>query len=111
MSLFFPTAMTQSEQWKASWIFHSAPMAGPARVLQGARRLVVWRYLIPFFTLLFVLLSFRMPVLGAAVFILILLMFVGGCAGPTDIQGSCRQALAVAAGGWWTFPFSCGERG
>jgi len=22
--------------------------------------------------------------------------FVGGCAGPTDIQGSCRQALAVA---------------
>ena len=23
--------------------------------------------------------------------------FVGGCAGPTDIQGSCKQALAVAA--------------
>jgi hypothetical protein len=70
VSLFFATAMTQSEQWKASWIFHAAPMEDPARVLQGARRLVIWRYLIPFFMLLFVLLSFRMPVLGAAVFVL-----------------------------------------
>jgi len=70
VSLFFATAMTQSEQWKASWIFHSAPISDPARILQGARRLVVWRYLVPFFILLFVLLTFGMPVLGAATFVL-----------------------------------------
>jgi hypothetical protein len=70
VSLFFATAMTQSEQWKASWIFHAAPISDPARVLQGARRLVIWRYLIPFFALLFLLLSLKITVLGAAVFVL-----------------------------------------
>jgi ABC-2 type transport system permease protein len=70
VSLFFATAMSQSEQWKASWIFHAAPISDRARVLQGARRLVIWRYLIPFFGLLFILLSVRIPVLGAAVFVL-----------------------------------------
>jgi hypothetical protein len=70
VSLFFATAMTQSEQWKASWIFHAAPIGDPAMVLQGARRLVIWRYLLPFFLLLFVLLSLRIPILGAATFVL-----------------------------------------
>ncbi len=70
VSLFFATAMTQTEQWKASWLFYAAPLGDPSGVLRGARRLVVWRYLVPFFLLLFVLLSLAMPVLGAAVFIL-----------------------------------------
>ncbi|MFH1690917.1 MAG: hypothetical protein ABIE42_11910 [Candidatus Eisenbacteria bacterium] len=70
VSLFFATAMTQSEQWKASWVFFAAPIGNLARVLQGARRLVIWRYLVPFFILLFALLSLRMPVLGAAVFVM-----------------------------------------
>lgn len=70
VSLFFATAMTQSEQWKASWVFFAAPIGDLARVLKGARRLVIWRYLVPFFMLLFVLLSLKMPVLGAATFVL-----------------------------------------
>ena len=71
VSLFFASAMTQTEQWKASWLFYAAPLANPSGVLRGARRLVIWRYLIPFFLLLFVLLSLAMPVLGAATFVLI----------------------------------------
>lgn len=71
VSLFFASAMTQSEQWKAGWIFHAAPMKDPARVLQGARRLVVWRYLVPFFLLFLVLLSFPMTIAGSVVFVLI----------------------------------------
>jgi hypothetical protein len=71
VSLFFATAMTQTEQWKASWLFYAAPLTDPSGVLRGARRLVIWRYLIPFFLLLFVLLSLAMPVLGAATFVLI----------------------------------------
>ncbi len=70
VSLFFATAMTQTEQWKASWLFYAAPIGDPSGVLRGARRLVIWRYLLPFFLLLFVLLSLAMPVLGAAAFVL-----------------------------------------
>ncbi len=70
VSLFFATAMTQTEQWKASWLFYAAPLRDPSGVLRGARRLVVWRYLVPFFLLLFVLMSLAMPVLGAAFFVL-----------------------------------------
>lgn len=73
VSLFFASALTQSEEWKASWIFHVAPLGDASAVLQGARRLVVWRYLVPFFILLFVLLCFAMPVLGAATFVLMIL--------------------------------------
>jgi ABC-2 type transport system permease protein len=69
VSLFFASAMTQSEQWKAGWVFHAAPTADPARVLQGARRLVVWRYLVPFFIMLFLMLSVPMGPLGAFVFV------------------------------------------
>ncbi len=71
VSLFFATAMTQTEQWKASWLFYAAPLGDPSGVLRGARRLVIWRYLVPFFLLLFVLLSLAMPVLGAATFVLV----------------------------------------
>ncbi len=70
VSLFFATAMTQSEQWKASWVYFAAPVGNLAGVLQGARRLVVWRYLVPFYILLFALLSLRMPVVGAATFVM-----------------------------------------
>ena len=73
VSLFFAAAMTQTEQWKASWLFYAAPIGDPSGLLRGARRLVIWRYLIPFFILLFVLLSLAMPVLGAATFILMVL--------------------------------------
>ena len=71
VSLFFASAMTQTEQWKASWVFYAAPIGDASGVLRGARRLVIWRYLLPFFLLLFVLLSLAMPILGAATFVLI----------------------------------------
>lgn len=71
VSLFFASAMTQSDQWKAGWVFHTAPLADRAGVLQGARRLVVWRYLVPFFLLLFALMAVAVGPLGAAVFVLV----------------------------------------
>jgi hypothetical protein len=73
VSLFFASAMIQSEEWKASWIFHAAPLKDPSGVLQGARRLVIWRYLVPFFLLLYVLLAFAIGPLGAGVFVLMIL--------------------------------------
>jgi hypothetical protein len=73
VSLFFASAMAQSEQWRASWIFHAAPLGDPARLLRGARRLVLWRYLVPFFLLLLTLLSVAMPFLGAVTFVMLIL--------------------------------------
>ncbi len=71
MTLFFASAITQSDQWKASWVFFSAPLDNRVGLLVGARKLVIWRYLFPFFCLLLVLLSFAMPVSSAALYLFI----------------------------------------
>jgi hypothetical protein len=73
VSLFFASAMAQSEQWRASWVFHAAPLSDRALLLRGARRLVIWRYLVPFFLLLFVLLSLAMPARGALTLVMMIL--------------------------------------
>jgi ABC-2 type transport system permease protein len=73
VSLFFASAMIQSEEWKASWIFYTAPIADASSIVQGARRLVIWRYLVPFFLMLFVLLAIAIPPFDAAVFVLMIL--------------------------------------
>ncbi|MCD4690600.1 hypothetical protein K8S17_03985 [bacterium] len=71
ITLFFATAMTQSDQWKASWIFHAAPVRDRVALIIGARKLVIWRYLLPFFVILFVLLSFVIPPASAAIYLFI----------------------------------------
>ncbi len=71
VTLFFASAITQSDQWKASWVFFSAPLENRVGLLVGARKLVIWRYLFPFFCVLFVLLSFAMPVVSAALYLFI----------------------------------------
>ncbi len=74
ITLFFATGMTQSDQWKASWIFHAAPLRDPVGIIVGARKLVIWRYLVPFFIMLFVLLSLVIPPLSAAVYLTLTLI-------------------------------------
>jgi len=74
ITLFFATAMTQSDQWKASWIFHAAPVRDRVAIIVGARKLVIWRYLLPFFVVLLVLMSFVIPPASAAVYLLITLL-------------------------------------
>jgi len=71
VSLFFATAVTQSDEWKASWVFYASPVTRRAGVMIGARKLITFRYLLPFFALLFVLLSFRIPVASAALYMFI----------------------------------------
>jgi ABC-2 type transport system permease protein len=74
ITLFFATAMTQSDQWRASWIFHAAPVHDRVAIIVGARKLVIWRYLIPFFAILFLLLSVVIPPLSAAVYLFLTLL-------------------------------------
>jgi hypothetical protein len=74
LSFFFASTMTQSEQWKASWIFYTAPVHDRAELLTGARKLVVSGYIAPFFAVLLVLLTFAMGPVDAAVFALIVFL-------------------------------------
>jgi hypothetical protein len=71
ISFFFASAMTQTDQWRASWLFYAAPLADRSGLVVGARKVVIWRYLVPFFAGLFVLLSFTMPLLSAAAFVIV----------------------------------------
>jgi len=72
ITIFFATAIVQSDQWKASWIFYAAPVRRLGDLLVGARKLIIWRYLLPFYALLLVVLSFAMPPAHAALYMLII---------------------------------------
>jgi hypothetical protein len=74
MTFFFVSTMTQSDEWQASWIFYAAPLRGRDGLLVGARKLIIWRFLVPFFVVLAALLTILMPPGEAAVFALILLL-------------------------------------
>ncbi len=74
ITLFFATAIAQSDQWEASWIFYSTPVRSRAGIVTGARKLIIWRYLLPFFAFLFVLLAFAMPPAKAAMYVLLNLL-------------------------------------
>ena len=49
LTVFFSTALVQSDQWKASWVFHAAPLRSRAALVVGARKVIIWRYIAPFF--------------------------------------------------------------
>ncbi len=74
ITLFFSTAMTQSDQWKASWIYYAAPVHDRVAIIVGARKLVIWRYILPFFAGLLVLMSLVIPPVSAAVYLLLTLL-------------------------------------
>jgi hypothetical protein len=74
MTFFFASTMTQSEEWQASWIFYAAPIESRAALLIGARKLVIGRFIVPFFIVLGLLLLILMPPVDAVVFTLILLL-------------------------------------
>ena len=56
MTFFFASTMTQSEEWQASWVFYTAPIESRAGLLIGARKLVIGRFIVPFFVALGLLL-------------------------------------------------------
>jgi len=66
VSFFFTSAMGMSEHWRASWVFHAAPLRRRSELLVGARKLVLLGYILPFFALLFVLLAAAMPLRALA---------------------------------------------
>jgi hypothetical protein len=74
MTFFFASTMTQSEEWQAAWVFYAAPIENRAGLLIGARKLVIGRFIVPFFVVLGMLLLFVMPPTDALVFTLILLL-------------------------------------
>ncbi len=71
ITLFFASAITQSDQWKASWVFFAAPLENRVGLLVGARKLVIWRYMIPFFCVLLVLMGLVMPPQSALLYLFI----------------------------------------
>lgn len=62
--LFFPAMLRQflvhSESWRASWVFHAAPMAFE-EVVVGLKNTVVFRFLLPYLLLVLVLLQWQAP--------------------------------------------------
>jgi ABC-2 type transport system permease protein len=74
VGFFFASGITQSDQWKASWLFYAAPLGDRAQVLTGARKFVVTQFLIPFFVVLFVLLALVMPLWSAAAFVFVVFL-------------------------------------
>ncbi len=74
ITLFFATAIAQTDQWEASWVFFAAPVRSRAGIVTGARKLIIWRYLLPFFVFLFILLAFAMPPAKAAMYVLLNLL-------------------------------------
>lgn len=62
--LFFPAMLRQflvhSESWRASWIFHVAPMPFEELVV-GLKNTVVTRFLVPYLIVVLVLLQWQVP--------------------------------------------------
>jgi len=71
VGFFFASGLTQSDQWKASWLFYAAPLGDRSGLLVGARKFVVFQFLLPFFLVLFVLIALAVPVASAAAFVLV----------------------------------------
>jgi len=55
------TLLTYSRDWQAAWIYSTAPVHHPYRLIQGMRFAVLQFLLIPFFILMAVILSFKIP--------------------------------------------------
>ncbi len=56
---FFYEIISTSENWKASWIFWSAPVQKPSGLFWGAAKLFLLRYLVPFFVLVWAILLLK----------------------------------------------------
>jgi ABC-2 type transport system permease protein len=74
VGFFFASGMVQSDQWKASWIFYAAPLENRDELATGARKLVISRFLVPFFVILFALMSLAMPASSAAAFVIVVFL-------------------------------------
>jgi len=74
VGFFFASGLTQSDQWKASWLFYAAPVEHKVDILLGARKFVMIQFLVPFFLVLLVLLSFVIPLASAAAFVLVVFL-------------------------------------
>ena len=74
VGFFFASGMVQSDQWKASWIFYAAPLENREELMTGARKLVIFRFLVPFFVILYALMSFAMPPSSAAAFVIVVFL-------------------------------------
>jgi len=59
------TLLTYSRDWQAAWIYSTAPIRQPYRLIQGMRFAVLQFLLIPFFILMAVILSFKIPFIHA----------------------------------------------
>lgn len=74
VGFFFASGMVQSDQWKASWIFYAAPVGNRDELMTGARKLVIARFLVPFFIILYALTSLAMPPASAAAFVIVVFL-------------------------------------
>ena len=64
--------LTYSRDWEAAWLYQTAPVHRPFRLIQGMQLAVLQMVMIPFFLLIGVIFSFKIPVSHAALHALFL---------------------------------------
>ncbi|NOY79238.1 MAG: hypothetical protein GXO76_15405 [Calditrichaeota bacterium] len=58
---FFYEIISTSENWQGAWIFWVAPIEKPSALFWGGAKLFLIRYIIPFFTFVFLILMTQIP--------------------------------------------------
>ena len=58
---FFYEIISTSENWQGSWIYWTAPIEKPSAIFWGGAKLFLFKYIVPFFSLVFLILVTQMP--------------------------------------------------
>ena len=75
MVYFFVIGMVNHKEWEASWLFHVAPIASPARFYRGVKISIFFRLIFPFFILLGVIYCTQIPFIHGLKYVLSLFLF------------------------------------
>ncbi len=75
MVYFFVIGMVNHKEWEASWLFHVAPIASPARFYRGVKISIFFRLLFPFFILLGIIYCTQIPFIHGLKYVLSLFLF------------------------------------
>ena len=60
VAVFFYQMIPTSDDWKASWIYHVAPIENFAKIYWGSIKAILLKYMTPYFLFIFFVLSTQM---------------------------------------------------
>lgn len=75
MVYFFVMGMVIHKEWEASWLFHVAPIASPARFYRGVKISIFTRLILPFFILLGLIYGTQIPIVHGIKYVFSLFLF------------------------------------